>query len=77
MHTSAVAMLHLAAEQPTDGLQPGVRMRRNVHARTVAQIVWSVVVGEAPSADERPLPLGQRAPDPNCPRPAQRYLTRM
>jgi hypothetical protein len=77
MHTGAVAVLHLAAEQPADGLQPGMRMRRHIHARTVAKIMWSVVVGEAPRPDERPLPLRQRAADPNRPRPTQRYLARM
>ena len=77
MHACAVAVLHLAAEQPADGLQPGVWMRRHVHAVAVADIVWSVVVGEAPCPDERALPLRQRAADPDRPRSAQRHVTRV
>ena len=59
-------------EQPADGLQPGVRVRRHVHADAVADVVRAVVVGEAPRADQRPLPLRQRASHPDGARPAQR-----
>ena len=37
VHTGAVAVFHLAAEQPADGLQPGVRMRRHVHPGAAAR----------------------------------------
>ena len=77
VHPCAVPVLDLAAEQPADGLQPGVRMRRNVHARARSDVVRTVVVGEAPRADERSLPLWQGAADPDGPRPAKGHLARM
>jgi hypothetical protein len=43
-----------------------------VHGGQAAQIVRAVVVGEAPRVDQRPVPLGKCAPDPDSPRPAQR-----
>ena len=61
VHPGAVAMLHLAAEQPTDGLQSGVRMRRHVHPGAASDVVRTVVVGETPRPDQRPLALWQRA----------------
>ena len=36
----------------------------------------AVVVGEAPGADQRPGPLGERPPDPHRPRAAQGHLAR-
>ena len=55
----AVAVLDLAAEQPADGLQPGVWMGCDVHATAGPDVVGTVVVGEAPRADQRALPLRQ------------------
>src|SRR5215207_2161337 len=52
VYTSAVAMLHLAAEQPTDGLQSGVGMWRHVHPRAAAHVMGAVVVGETPRPDQ-------------------------
>ena len=57
VHPGAVAMFHLAAEQPTDGLQSGVRMRRHVHPGAASDVVRTVVIGEAPRPDQRPLAL--------------------
>ena len=65
------------AEQPADRLQPGVRMRRHVHAGAAADVVRPVVVGEAPRPDQRPLPLRQGAPHPDRPRTAQRHVRGM
>ena len=72
VHTRAVAVLDFALEQPTDGLQPGVRVGRHVHPDAVADVVWAIVVGEVPRADQRSLPLRQRASHPDGARPAQR-----
>jgi hypothetical protein len=77
MHACAVAMFHFAAEQPADRLQPGVRMRRHVHADAVADIMWAIVIGEAPRPDKRPLPLRQRPADPDGPRATQRHFARV
>ena len=57
VRAEAVAVLDLAGEQPADGLQPGVRVRRHVHAAGAGDVVRAVVVGEAPGADQRALPL--------------------
>jgi hypothetical protein len=48
VHAVAVAVLDLAGEEPADGLQPGVRVRGDVHLH----VVRPVVVAEAPRADE-------------------------
>jgi len=72
VHTRAVAMLHLTVEQPTDGLQSGVGMRRHVHPYASSHVVRPVVVGETPRPDQRPLPLRQRTSHPDGPRSAQR-----
>ena len=77
MHACAVTMFHLAAEQPADGLQPGVRMWGNVHPRAAADVVGPVVVGEAPRTDQRTLPLGQRPSHPDGARAAERHFSRM
>ena len=77
VHPGAVAMFHLTAEQPTDSLQSGVRMRRHIHPRAAKHVVWTVVVGETPRSDQRPLPLRQRASHPDGPRSAQWHLARM
>jgi hypothetical protein len=43
----AVPVQHQALEQPADGLQADVRVRRDLHAGTPAYFVGSVVVQEA------------------------------
>jgi hypothetical protein len=73
MDAGAVAMLHSPTEQPTHGLQSGVWMRRDVHARGHG----AVVVDEAPRTNQRALSLRKRALHPERPRPAQRNLSRM
>ena len=60
VHTRRCRGVPPAAEQPADRLQPGVRMRRHVHPAP-SHVVWSVVIGETPCPDQRPLPLRQRA----------------
>ena len=65
-----------AFEQPADGLESGVRMRRDVHP-DAAHLVRPVVVGETPRPDQRPLPLWQRAAHADGPRTAQRHFPRM
>ena len=69
VHAGAVAVLHLAAEKPTDGLQSGMRMWRHVHAGAAPDVMGAVMVGEAPRPDQRPLPLRQRPPHPDGPGP--------
>jgi hypothetical protein len=76
-HARAVAVLDLAAEQPADRLQPGVRMRRHVHARPGSDVVRTVVVDEAPRSDERALALWQGPAHPDRPRTTQRDLAGM
>jgi hypothetical protein len=77
VHTRAVPVLDLAAEQPADRLQPGVGMRRHVHASADPDVVWAVVVDEAPRPDERARPLRQRPAHPNRPRTSERHLAGM
>ena len=62
VRAEAVAVLDLAGEQPADGLQPGVRVGRDVHAAGAGDVVRAVVVGEAPGADQRALALREGAP---------------
>ena len=66
-----VAVQDLPREQPRDRLEPGVGVRRHLHAvGAVAdrgQRVGPVVVEEAPCADERPRTLRDRAPHPHRP----------
>ena len=59
----AVAVVHLALEQPADRLQPGVRVRRHLHAGLAGDLVGAVVVDEAPGADHPPAHRRQQAPD--------------
>ena len=68
----AVAMQHLAGDQPTDRLQPGVRMRRHLHAGRAADVVGPVVVDEAPGSDHPAGPVGQRSGDRHGPRTTER-----
>jgi hypothetical protein len=75
MGAEAVTVLDRAAEEPAHRLQPCVRMRRQVHAAR-SDLDRSVVVGEAPGADQRPGPLRNRAPHLQCPRSAQWHVAR-
>jgi hypothetical protein len=59
----AVPVQHQALEQPADGLQADVRMRRNPHAGTAADLVRSVMVEKAPGADGAQRPLRQQPAD--------------
>jgi hypothetical protein len=70
-------MLDLAAEQPADGLQPGVRVWRYVHSRARSDVMRAVVVGEAPGTDQGPLSLWKGAADPDGARPTKGHLPRM
>ena len=59
-------------DQPADRLQPGVRVRRHLHAGRAADVVGPVVVDEAPGADHPPRPVGQRPGDRHRPRSTER-----
>jgi hypothetical protein len=59
----AVPVQHQALAQPADGLQADVRMRRNLHAGTAADLVRSVMVEKAPGADGTQRPLWQQPAD--------------
>ena len=56
-------MQHEALEQPADGLQADVRMGRDLHTGTPADLVRAVVVEEAPGADGAQRPLRQQPAD--------------
>jgi hypothetical protein len=49
----------------------------HVHAGTGAQVVRTVVVDEAPRADQGTFALRERPSHPDCPWPTQRNLARM
>ncbi len=66
-----VPMLDLAGEQPAYGLQAGVRMRWHIHSAGARHVVGSVVVDEAPRADEGPRALRERPVDGHRPRPPE------
>jgi hypothetical protein len=68
MYAAAVAMLNFTGEQPADRLQPGVWMWGHIHAAGLRNVVRSVVVDEAPGADEGASALRQRTADPHRPR---------
>ena len=76
VRAEAVAVLDLAGEQPAHRLQPGVRVRRDVHATGAGDVVRAVVVGEAPGADERALALGEGAPHGHRAGAAERDVAR-
>jgi hypothetical protein len=59
----AVPVQHQALEQPADGLQADVRMGRDLHTGTPADLVRAVVVEEAPGADGTQRPLRQQPAD--------------
>lgn len=72
--SGTVGMLNLAREEPADGRQPGVRMGRHRHACREADVVGTVVVNEAPGADQRPAALWQRPPHRHGAWAAQRHV---
>jgi hypothetical protein len=61
--TEAVPVQHQALKQPADGLQADVRMGRDLHTGTPADLVRAVVVEEAPGADGAQRPLRQQPAD--------------
>ena len=74
VRAGGVAVLDLAGEEPRHGLQAGVRVARHDHAAGQRDVGRTVVVDEAPRADERALALGQAAPHEHGPRTAERHL---
>ena len=52
----AVVVHDLAFVKPRDGLQPDVRVRRNVHRLAFTECEWPEAVEEAPWTDEAPVP---------------------
>ncbi|CPZ34264.1 Uncharacterised protein [Mycobacteroides abscessus] len=52
MHATAVAVLDLAGEQPAHRLQAGMRVRRDIHATGLPDIVGPVMIGKAPRPDQ-------------------------
>ena len=71
-----VSVLDLAIEQPTDRLQPGMRMRSHTHPAGCLDVVGTVVVDEAPGADQGAAALRQRTPYSHRARTTQRDLPR-
>ena len=59
----AVVVEHLALEEPGDGLQADVRMRRHVHRLAGREALGPVGVQEAPGAHEAATAAGEQAPD--------------
>ena len=72
----AVAVLDLARVEPTDGLEPGVRMRRHIHRAAPGHRVRAVAVDEAPGSDEAALLLRQGPAHRHRPGAAERHLAR-
>ena len=64
----------LAGEQPGDGLEPGVRVRRDVHPAGGGDVVGTVVVAEAPGPDETAAALRQGAVHGHRAGPAERDI---
>jgi hypothetical protein len=60
--TDAVAMVDIAVEQPADGLQTDVRVRRHCHARPISDVIGPVVIDEAPGANQAPAEVRQQPP---------------
>ncbi|MPM93325.1 hypothetical protein SDC9_140462 [bioreactor metagenome] len=71
-----VAMLDLTGEQPGDGLQRRVRVRGHAHPAVLGRILRAEVVQEAPRADQRPVSVRQRPPDPQSAGGGQHRVTR-
>ena len=59
----AVVVDHLAFEQPRDGLEADVRVRRDVHRLARRESERAVGVEEAPGADQAALASREQAPD--------------
>ena len=74
----AVAVLDVAVQQPGDGLQADVRVRRHVHAHGLRRGVGRTeVVDEAPGPDRPDLAVGQRAAHEHGAGPSQGHLARL
>ena len=56
----AVAVQHLAVDQPRHGLQAAVRMRRHLHAGAVGDHLRAEMVEETPGADHAPVRMRQQ-----------------
>jgi hypothetical protein len=61
-----VAVVDLALEQPRHRLQPGVRMRRDLHAGPGGDVVGAVVVDERPRTHHPPSQGGQQPAHPGA-----------
>ena len=71
VRTTRIMVFDGALEQPRDRLQPGVGVRRHVHA---AAAFRAVVVDEAPRPDERAVAVRQGASHLEGTQPAERNL---
>lgn len=67
-------MLDQALKEKRDGGQARVRVPRYCRATRGANIVWAVVVEEAPGANQGALTLRQGAPGSHGARATQRHL---
>ena len=65
----AVAVQHVPVQQPGDGLQADVRVRRHLHPGHAVHRHRAVVVHEAPGADAAPAPQRQQPADLDVPDP--------
>ena len=68
----AVPVQDLAVQQPGHRLQPGVRVRRHLHAGPLRHIVRAEMVDEAPRANHPARPLRQQPPHRGV--PTQRHV---
>ena len=71
MRATRIMVFDGALEQPRDRLQPGVGVRRHVHADAAFR---AVVVDEAPRPDERAVAVRQGASHLEGTQPAERNL---
>ena len=62
----AVVVNDFALVEPGDGLQPDVRVRRNIHRLAFVERQWAKAVEEAPRAHEAPVLDRQRARHRQC-----------
>ncbi|BDZ38492.1 hypothetical protein GCM10025863_11060 [Microbacterium suwonense] len=76
IHSVRVEVVDAPGEQPGDSREPGVRVPGHLHPAGVGDVVGSVVVEKAPSADQGALLLRQRAVHRHGADAAQRYLAR-
>ena len=65
----AVPVQHVPVQQPGDGLQADVRVRRHLHPGHAVHRHRAVVVHEAPGADAAPVPQRQQPADLDIPDP--------